>query len=145
MHHYFTGKDDVFAAAMELPVRPGDIVEAALAGGLEGIGERLLRGFFAVWDTPGGRVRIVAIVSSVLSSETGIRMIKEFLVQEVFERIAAALGPDDPELRAALAASQVIGLIMIRYVARIEPVASADPEEIISFVGPTLQRYLTGD
>jgi Tetracyclin repressor-like, C-terminal domain len=54
-------------------------------------------------------------------------------------------GGDDPELRAALAASQMIGLIMARYVVAIEPLASADPEDFIPLVAPTLQRYLVGD
>lgn len=144
VHHYFSGKDDVFASAMELPVRPQDIVEAALAGELDGLGERLLRTFFAVWDAPQGRERIVAIISSVVTSDSGARMIREFLVREVFGRLASRLGSDDPELRAVLAASQMIGLIMTRYVVRVEPIASADPEELIPFLAPTLQRYLTG-
>lgn len=144
VHHYFAGKDDVFSVALHLPVSPAEIVKGALAGGSDGLGERLVRMFFGVWDSPEGRVRIVALVSSVLTSESGVRMIKEFLVREVFGRLAAHLGSDDAELRATLAASQMIGLIMVRYVVQVEPLASADPEEIIPFLAPTLQRYLAG-
>jgi AcrR family transcriptional regulator len=145
VHHYFDGKDDVFSAALDLPVSPVEIVRGALAGGADDLGERLLRMFFSVWDTPEGRVRVVALISSVLSSESGSRMIKEFLVREVFGRLAARLGSDDAELRATLAASQQVGLVVARYVVQVEPLASAEAEEIISYVGPTLQRYLVGD
>jgi AcrR family transcriptional regulator len=146
VHHYFDGKDDVFAAAMELPVRPQDVVGAVLAaGGTDGIGERLLRMFFSVWDSPEGRMRIVALLSSVLTSQGAARMIREFLAREIFGRVVAAIGSDDAELRAALAASQMMGLIMARYVVKLEPLASADLEEIVPFVAPTLQRYLAGD
>ena len=145
VHHYFSGKDDVFTAAMELPVGPHDLVAQAIAGGPEGLGERLLQTFFSVWDTPIGQERIVALVSSVLTSESAALMIKQFLTREVFGRIAAACGVDDPELRASLAASQMVGLIMARYVVRLEPLASADPEELIPFIAPTLERYLSGD
>jgi AcrR family transcriptional regulator len=145
VHHYFSGKDDVFTAAMELPVGPQDIVAAAVSGGVDGLGERLLRTFFSVWDTPAGRERIVALVSSVLTSESAALMVRQFLAKEVFGRIATACGVDDPELRASLAASQMVGLIMARYVVRLEPLASADPEELIPFIAPTLQRYLSGE
>jgi AcrR family transcriptional regulator len=146
VHHYFDGKDDVFAASMELPVRPQDVVGSVLAGGdLDGLGERLVRMFFAVWDSPEGRVRIVALISSVLTSEGAARTIREFLAREVFGRLVTAIGSDDPELRAALAASQMVGLIMARYVVKLEPLASADVEDIVPFVAPTLQRYLVGD
>jgi len=72
-------------------------------------------------------------------------MIREFLTREIFARIAAVIGVDDPELRASLAASQMVGLMMARYVVRLEPLASADPEDLIPFLAPTLQRYLAGD
>jgi hypothetical protein len=45
----------------------------------------------------------------------------------------------------ALVASQVVGLVMVRYVVRLEPLASADPEEVVRLVAPNVQRYLTGD
>jgi hypothetical protein len=71
-------------------------------------------------------------------------MLREFLAREVFARIVARLGSDDPELRAALAASQMMGLAVARYVVRLEPLASADPELVVALVGPTIQHYLTG-
>lgn len=39
----------------------------------------------------------------------------------------------------------MIGIALLRYVVRIEPLASADPEAIVTLVAPTLQRYLTED
>jgi AcrR family transcriptional regulator len=145
VHHYFDGKDDVFAAAMELPANPHDIVEALLTeGGLEDIGERLLRGFFAVWEVPANQARLVALMSSVLTSEGAARTIREYIIREIFGRLVTAIGSDDPELRAVLVGSQMVGLIMARYVVRVEPLASSDIEEIVPFVAPTLQRYLVG-
>ena len=109
MHHYFDGKDAVFTAAFEIPVRPQDVVEPVLAPGPDGIGERLVRLFLTVWDSPPGRQRIVALLSASLTSQAAARMLREFLTREVFGRIVAALRADDPELRASLAASQMMG------------------------------------
>jgi hypothetical protein len=39
--------------------------------------------------------------------------------------------------------AQVVGVVLSRYVLRLEPLASADQEEVLAYLAPTLQRYLT--
>jgi len=116
-----------------------------LEGPPETIGQRLLTFMFGVWDAPGGRERITAIVSSTTSSPTGARIIREFLVTEIFGRIAEHLDVDRPQLRAGLVGSQMIGLIMARYVVQLDPIAMAPAPELVAAVAPTIQRYLTGE
>jgi AcrR family transcriptional regulator len=144
VHHYFDGKDALFVAAFELPARPQQLLEAVLGPDAGTIGPRLVRLFLTVWDSDEGRQRIVALVSAASASEAGARMLREFLAREVFARIVARIGSDDPELRAALAASQMMGLALARYVVRLEPLASADPDLVVALVGPMIQQYLTG-
>jgi hypothetical protein len=71
-------------------------------------------------------------------------MMKEFFAREVLGRVVKSLGMPQPELRAALVASQMIGLAMARFVVRFEPIAGASIEDMVSWYAPTLQRYLTG-
>jgi AcrR family transcriptional regulator len=144
VHHYFDGKDALFVAAFELPARPQQLIDGVLAPGVDGVGDRLVRLFTTVWDSDEGRQRIVALVSAASASEAGARMLREFLTREVFARIVARVGSDDAELRAALAASQMMGLALARYVVRMEPLAAAEPDVVVALVGPTIQRYLTG-
>ncbi len=144
VHHYFDGKDALFVAAFELPGRPQQLLEGVLAADADTIGPRLVRLFTTVWDSEEGRQRILALVSAATASEAGARMLREFLAREVFARIIARLGSDDPELRASLAASQMMGLAMARYVVRLEPLASADPDLVVALVGPVIQGYLSG-
>ena len=72
-------------------------------------------------------------------------MLREFLAGEVIGKALARIDSDRRELRASLAASQVMGLLMARYVVRIEPLASADREALSPIVGETLQRYFAGE
>jgi AcrR family transcriptional regulator len=144
VHHYFDGKEDVFVAAFELPFRPQDVLPRVIAGGPDGIGERLVRMFFSVWDTPAGSQRAVALLGAAMTSEQAARMLREFIAREVLGRIAASLGTPDPELRASLAASQMVGVILLRYVLRVEPLASAPVEDVVPLLAPTVQRYLAG-
>ena len=71
-------------------------------------------------------------------------MVREFLGREVFGRIAASTGAADPQLSGSLAASQMIGLVIARYVVRVPGVATASRDELIERLGPVLQGYLVG-
>jgi AcrR family transcriptional regulator len=143
VHHYFESKADLFIVAIDLPARPQDLVPLIVGPGPDGIGERLVRFFFSVWETEVGRQRLPALLGSLLTNPEGARMLREFLTEELFGKIAASLPVDRPELRAALAASQMVGIAMCRYVVLVEPIASADIEDLVPLLAPTIQRYLT--
>ena len=72
-------------------------------------------------------------------------MFREFITDQVLVRIAAAIDRPNARFRATLVGSQLIGLAMVRYVVRVEPLASAPVDQVVAAVAPTVQRYLTGD
>jgi AcrR family transcriptional regulator len=143
VHHFYGSKEELFAAAMDVPFTPSEALPVLLAGEPEGVGERILRFFLGVSDQHGGGP-FVALIRSVSSNEQAATMLREFISREVVGRIAASLGVADAELRATLVGSQLTGLALVRYVLRVEPLASARSEDVIAAVGPTIQRYLTG-
>ncbi len=143
VNHWFGGKDGLFVAALEIPIDPVEVVSRVLAGDPEQAAARILRTFLSVWDTNGGGA-LTALVRSVASHEQAARMMREFVGRVIFGRVVGALAPDQVELRAALCGTQVVGLAMVRYVIRLEPLASADPDTIVAAIAPNLQRYLTG-
>ncbi|WP_030761072.1 TetR family transcriptional regulator [Streptomyces griseus] len=143
VHHYFGTKDEVFAAAIEVSFEPALVVPAILDGPREEVGERLARFFVGVWENPATRAPLLAVIRSAVTHEAAAKVLRNFVLRRLLERIAAGLAVPDPRLRAELAASQMIGIVILRYVVRVEPLASADPERIVADVAPTLQRYLT--
>ena len=142
VHHYFDGKAELFVEAMSFPVNPTPLIDTILAGARHDVGERLARTFFDVWDSSAGRERLVALIRSAVSHEDAARMLREFLAREVFAKVALSLDVPQPHLRAGLAAAQMIGVAMMRYVICFEPVVRASTDEIVLLVAPTLQRYL---
>lgn len=144
VHHYFDDKAALFAATMKVPVRPDRVLEAALNGPREGTGERIVRALVEAWDSPGTAALGVPLVRTVIGHSAGSRMMKEFIMREMVRRIAAHLDSPDGELRASLAASQLVGLIVIRYVVAFEPLAEASPDEIVARIGPVVQAHLYG-
>ena len=145
VHHYFGTKDGLFAAAIELPFDPAAVAPALLEPGLDGLGERLVRFFLSVWEEPASRARIQGILRSALSQEAAAALLRDFVTRAVLGRVAAAVDAPDAQLRASLAGTQLVGLGMLRYIIRVEPLASAEPETVVAVIAPTLQRYLTGE
>ncbi len=140
--HYFGSKDGVFRAAMDFPIDPAEFIPKLLAPGLDGLGERLARFFLETWDSPAGSP-LVGLIRSAVASDRAASMLREFVSREVMGRLAEAVDLDRPQLRASLAASQLIGLAMLRYVIKLEPLASAPPRQVAVLVAPAIQRYLT--
>jgi AcrR family transcriptional regulator len=146
VHHYFGSKDRLFLAALRLEVDPSAIVADVLAGGPEGLAERLVRRLLDAWesDPDGLGATLSGLIRSALTHEEAARMVREYITRTVLGRIAEALNVPQPRLRAALVGSQVVGLMLARFVIRVEPLASADRELLVACYAPTLERYLTG-
>ncbi|HEY0903768.1 MAG TPA: TetR family transcriptional regulator [Marmoricola sp.] len=144
VHHYFGSKDDLFVAALELPIDLRDVVGPAVAAGPDGAAERLLRTFLSVWDDPAYQLPLIGLARR-LTDPSGKELMRDGFLRVVIGPLGVALGVDEPERRMSIVASQVVGLIVMRYLIAVEPLASMDAEELVAVYAPTLQRYLTGD
>ncbi|HXH79665.1 TetR family transcriptional regulator [Nocardioides sp.] len=144
VHHYFGTKDTLFVAAMELPVDPREVLLPVIDGPVDRVAERFLGAFLGVWDDPALQPALLTVVRSALEPG-GDRLFSEGFLPVIVQPIGVALGLDRPEHRMPLLASQVLGLILMRYVLRVEPIASMSPALLIATYAPTLQRYLTGE
>jgi AcrR family transcriptional regulator len=146
VHHYFGNKDQLFLAAMRVPINPADLIEEVLAGDRSDFGERLVRTMLKVWDSPAGSAA-VAVVRSAVGSDTLAKLLRQFIIDRLVRGAVLRLGANEAEapLRATLVASQMAGLIMIRYILKAEPLASTDPKVLAAAIGPTVQRYIFGD
>lgn len=139
IHHFFGSKDQMFAAALALPVNPAAIVAAVLEGPREQAGERLIRLFLTIWRHPETRSPFLALLRSVASNEDAARMMREFLSSAIISRIGPALGVS--ELRMTAVGTQLMGIAMLRYIVRVEPMASASDDEVVAMIAPVIQHH----
>jgi AcrR family transcriptional regulator len=142
VNHWFGGKRALFAAIVELPFDPGEMLDKALEGPPETLAERVIHTFVHMWDTYDGR--FAALMLSIASQELAAGAMAEFFTRTILTRITTVTGQDRPELRASLSATQIVGLGVVRYVLKLEPLASADIDTVVATIAPSLQRYLTG-
>ncbi len=112
-------------------------------GDPELVGHRVMAFFVEVWDDPVRGPRIIQVMRAALDHPEVAEFVRALIVEGVIQRVAAAVGAQNPARAAATAASQVIGLAMMRHAAHIEPLASEPGDELIARFGPILTRLLT--
>ncbi|MCU1683695.1 MAG: TetR family transcriptional regulator [Amycolatopsis sp.] len=145
VNHWFGGKEGLFAeAVLELPFEPSEVLKILLDGSIDELGERIVRTFLTRWDMTGGGL-FQALIRSITAHEQAGQVLRDFFLNQLFQRIVDSAGVENTDLRATLCASQLMGLGMTRYVAKFEPLASADVETLVKAVAPTIQRYINGD
>lgn len=144
VRHYFRDKSELFAAGM-IPAGadPSVIVAGITAGGVDGLGTRLLTAVLGVWEADGG-VGFRVAFAGLSSGEAQAGALMGYVGREVFGQVARILPPPDQQLRVSLVASHVAGVLLARHVMRLEPLASMSVDEVVAVVGPVVQRYLTG-
>nr|WP_230329563.1 TetR family transcriptional regulator [Nocardia aurantiaca] len=145
VHHYFGTKHQLFAAALQLPVDPQDILSGFAAVPIENLGEHIIRTVLGIWDSPVGMPAVAAFRSLLASDDPTLA--RTFLLEVVLKEIRPLVDspPGTGAKRAGLAASQLAGLLVTRKILKLEPIASMAIDDLAALVGPTLQRYFTGD
>lgn len=146
VHHYFGTKQQLFAAAIDIPVDPmATILIPLRSTPLHELGHALPALLIPLWDSEMGN-GLLATMRSLLAG-TDVTLIRSFLQEVITAEIAPRI--DTPvgtgKLRVQFVASQLIGIVMARYIIGLEPFASLQPEQIARTVAPNLQRYLTGE
>jgi AcrR family transcriptional regulator len=145
VHHYFGTKRQLFTAAIQIPIDPMLVLGPMRETPIDQLGLKLPSLLLPLWDSELGSGIIATVRSLLAGSDVGL--IRSFL-QEI---ITAEIGPrvDDPPgsgpIRIQFVASQLVGVVMARYILELEPFKSLPIEQIAETIAPNLQRYLTGD
>jgi AcrR family transcriptional regulator len=140
VHHFFGTKEQIFIASVDFPVDPAVVLPVLLDGPREQFGERLARFLLSVWGDPVARAPLLALLRSSTGNEQAAAMLRDLLGQVLFGRVATATGAST--LRISAAAGQAVGLMLLRYVVRVEPLASAPDEEIVAILAPEIQACI---
>jgi len=142
--HYFGTKQELFAAVTDLPWGLDEAMVWIVDGPRSKIGARFAEFLVGVLEEPESRRVITSMVRAAASEPEAARLVRELVTERVLEPIAAALESDQPALRAGLLNTQMVGLVMGRYVVGLEPIASLPPEQLVRAIAPNLQHYLVG-
>jgi len=145
VYHYFGSKEGLLEAATNPPPRWLENVAKTWTTPVAELGSALLRLMLGAWadDEVGPVLRaVLQTAAHEPSTREKLRRIVESSLIGVSQ-----LGVDERDrmVRSGLISSQIMGLAMMRYVWKIEPVASMSDDEVVSAVAPNLQRYIEGE
>lgn len=145
VHHYYGTKENLLDAATTPPQAFLDQIITAWQTPSAELGEQLVRQMLANWQNPD-HSQVLRAVVQIAGNEPAIReKLRTIVERSMMGPSAQALSEDERLLRSSLIASQLMGLAFMRFIWKIEPLASMADDDVVSAVAPTIQRYLDGD
>ena len=151
VHHFYGTKEALFASAMRLPVVPSEVIAAAFETGLaeRQLGELVVHTALTLWEADGLKETFLGLLRSAVTSENAARMLREYVAESILGTLARVVGVQgtkaEVDYRVAMVATQMVGLAMTRMVVCLPAVAEASVDELAAAIGPSVERYLTGD
>jgi AcrR family transcriptional regulator len=142
--HFFGTKAGLLGEAVKWPFDPEEQMARVFARGRANVGEELARVVVRTWDREGDRDAIMTLLRAATIEPAASDLLRDFVQHQLFPPLMRRLKVTHAELRGNLASSQVVGMGIARYVLRLEPLAVMSQEELVRWIAPTLQRYLTG-
>ncbi|KUI34150.1 TetR family transcriptional regulator [Mycobacterium sp. IS-1590] len=145
VHHYFGTKTQLFAAAIHIPIDPMQVIGPLQRVPVEEIGRTLPSLLLPLWDSELGKGFIATLRSIIAGNDSSL--VRSFL-QEVIAREVGSRVDDPPgsgPVRVQFVASQLVGVVMARYILELEPFKSLPVDQVVETIAPNLQRYLTGE
>jgi AcrR family transcriptional regulator len=143
--HYFGSREQLFIDSLDLPVNPAEVLQPVLASGTDNLGVNLVTGLLASWDEAGDANQLVAVLRSATEDSPIHTTVSEFVHSTLVDVLSERLGGPEATLRAALITSQLLGLLMGRYVLRLRPLVDASVETLAALVGPVVDQYAIGE
>jgi AcrR family transcriptional regulator len=141
--YLFGSKAALFRESMKL-VLPSDLLTTAIAESDGDLGCRVVRTYLGIWEQPDTAASMASIVQSATSNSDANDAIRGFLHDYLLTAVSSALGGgDEARLRAMLAATNLVGIAMLRYIMRVPPLSSLGVDEVVRLVGPAVHRFLT--
>ena len=145
VHHYFGTKEQLFAAAVQIPIDPMQVIGPLREVPIEELGLTLPSLLLPLWDSEIGS-GFIATLRSLLAGDD-VSLIRSFLQDVITVEVGSRV--DEPvgsgPIRVQFVASQLVGIVMARYILELEPFRSLPVQQIAETVAPNLQRYLTGE
>jgi AcrR family transcriptional regulator len=145
VHHYYGTKQQLFAAAVHIPIDPMKVILPVRETPVEELGHKLPSLLLPLWDSELGSGFIATLRSLLSGSE--VSLLRSFLQEVIAVEVGSRVDnpPGTGLIRVQFAASQLVGVVMARYILELDPFKSLPVEQIVETIGPNLQRYLTGD
>lgn len=143
IRHYFGSKKQLFTAAVVDRSELGDRILDALDGPTDSVGERIVRAYLDLWESPGTGPVLQTLFRSAVASEDLAPLFVDSMVASLQGRSGRALTSEFIG-RFPTFAPQILGVAVCRYVLHIPLIAEEPLDEVVARLAPDVQQKLTG-
>lgn len=140
IHHFFGSKEELFLAAIRMPIDPETVLRTVLTGAAQELPQRLVRVFVTTWRDPESGPALRSVLRAAVAGEQQAAGLRMFAEQLMVPRVAKALGV--PALNVTAALSLMLGYALTGHLLGIEPLASASVDELVTLLSPAVARLL---
>lgn len=145
VHYFFATKEGLFAEAVRGALDPSTILDAVRAQSEGTTGERLIRAFLGLWDDPEAREPTLAVVRSSMAYDAAARLVNDLVTSQVIGEVVQAHATDQAAKRTVLIGTQIFGILMVRYLLGVEPLADMEPKQVAALLAPGIDRLITAE
>jgi len=143
--YYFNSKRALLEACLVPPDGFLEGVARVTSSDLPTRGRSLVRFLLSSWEQPHSAEVLRSILLTAAHEPIALERLRQIIHGSLINAVAENLGDDERVLRGGLIATQMLGLAMTRYIWRIEPIASLPDSDVLDYIAPTIQRYLTDE
>lgn len=147
--YYFQSKEGLFRAALDVPIDPEKLIDTILAEGDVPAPLRLVQAYLAIWDAPESELAMIGFFRRIISEPETVDLMRDFIGTTALQRAVSTLladtDPTQARLRIELVMSHLVGLMVLRKVLKVSPIADMTSDQVATLVAPTIAQYLHGD
>ncbi|EPD67792.1 hypothetical protein HMPREF1219_02205 [Corynebacterium pyruviciproducens ATCC BAA-1742] len=140
--YYFGSKVGLFRESMSLPTDPIESILTAFGEGGPGTGERLLTVVMDVWEGVSASTNFQVLARSLLENENTLFIFRAWFDRNLFTTLANRLGGSDSKVRIQLVTGQVMGICILRFIYRFDPLATIPATQLAAYYGPLIDQQL---
>jgi AcrR family transcriptional regulator len=138
---FYGSKDELFATVMAIPASALARFDTAFEAPEAHIGEHVVRAYLEAWDAAARESEpLMAMLRGAVVNEHASGQLRDFIQSRLAHGMKGR--GDDALLRAGLAASMLIGLVLGRRIIGVPALVAADVDVIVATVGPSIQLLL---
>ena len=141
---FFNSKEELFAAVMSISPKSLARISTVFDGPDEHLGERVVRAHLEVWEgAPEDSEPLMAMLRGAIANEQARAQLREFIQARLLDAMGGRGGNTaETALRAGLASSMLVGIVVGRRLVGVPILAEADTETLVAMVAPAIQSVL---
>ncbi|MFE1873108.1 TetR family transcriptional regulator [Streptomyces sp. NPDC059496] len=142
VNYYFRTKIGLLEEVMQPPEAFGAAVAAAAEQPMDRRGHAFAQAALNLWEDPVSAETLRSIILTAAQEPVALQRLRQLFSELVLAAVSHSLPDTERNLRASLISTQIVGMVMNRYIWQIGAIATLPASSVTDLIAPTIQHYL---